>query len=92
MCPPTRAVAGAAQAADHAAFLAIVERLRVLGEKRREAIAALPGAALDDMVFDDRFGGQVSLWWVIVRGNLEHEAHHRGQLASYLRIIGSPCR
>jgi uncharacterized damage-inducible protein DinB len=44
------------------------------------------------LVFDDRFGCQVSVWWVIVRGNLEHEAQHRGQVASYLRILGSPCR
>ena len=36
---------------------------------------------------DDRFGGDVSLWWVVVRGNLDHEAHHRGQLATLLRII-----
>jgi uncharacterized damage-inducible protein DinB len=36
---------------------------------------------------DDRFGGEVTLWWTIVRGNLEHEAHHRGQIAVYLRIV-----
>ena len=87
-----KAIAGTARVADRAGFLAILERLRVCGEKRCEAIPGLSNAALDTLVFDDRFGRQVSLWWVIVRGNLEHEAHHRGQVASYLRILGSPCR
>lgn len=87
-----KAVAGSAPVADRAGFLAILERLRVLGEKRSEVVSALSNAALDTLIFDDRFGRQVSLWWVIVRGNLEHEAHHRGQVASYLRILGSPCR
>ena len=31
-------------------------------------------------------GQEVSVWWIIVRGNLDHEIHHRGQL-SYLRAI-----
>lgn len=84
-----KAVAGTGRVADHAEFLAVVERLRVLGEQRREIISRLSNAALDSLVFDDRFGGEVSVWWVIVRGNFEHEAQHRGQLASYLRLIGS---
>lgn len=87
-----KAVAGSARIADRAGFLVILERLRILGEKRCEVISGLSDAALETLVFDDRFGRQVSLWWVIVRGNLEHEAHHRGQVASYLRILGSPCR
>ena len=32
-------------------------------------------------------GKEVSVWWIIVRGNLDHEIHHRGQLSSYLRAI-----
>ena len=34
-------------------------------------------------------GKEVSVWWIIVRGNLDldHEIHHRGQLSSYPRAI-----
>ena len=87
-----KAVVGAAGAPDRAAFLALLDRLRLLGNKRSKIISGLPDASLETLVFDDRFGAQVSVWWVIVRGNLEHEAHHRGQLAAYLRILGSACR
>jgi hypothetical protein len=87
-----KAVSGMARVAGHGEFLAILDRLRVLGEKRREVISRLSNAALDTLVFDDRFGGEVSVWWVIVRGNFEHEAQHRGQVASYLRFIGSLSR
>jgi uncharacterized damage-inducible protein DinB len=38
-------------------------------------------------ITDDRFGGMVTKWWVIFRGNLDHEIHHRGQLSSYLRVL-----
>ena len=87
-----KAVAGSGQVADRAGFLAILERLRVVGEERREVIARLSNADLDTPFFDDRFGCEVAAWWIIVRGNFEHEAQHRGQVASYLRIIGSPWR
>jgi len=28
--------------------------------------------------------------WAIVLGMAEHEAHHRGQIATYLRLLGEP--
>lgn len=87
--PGIRAVSGTGRVADHGAFLAILERLRTLGDRRREVISRLSNAALDTLIHDNRFGGEVSVWWVIVRGNLEHEAQHRGQVTSYLRIVGS---
>ena len=87
-----KATVGSGHAADRAGFLAILERLRVVGEERREVISRLSNADLDTSFFDDRFRCEVSAWWVIVRGNFEHEAQHRGQVTSYLRIIGSPRR
>jgi uncharacterized damage-inducible protein DinB len=42
---------------------------------------------LEEKIPDDRFGGNASRWWVIVRGNIDHEIHHRGQLAAYLRVL-----
>jgi uncharacterized damage-inducible protein DinB len=36
---------------------------------------------------DSRFG-EVTVWWVIVRGNLDHEIHHRGFIGAYLKMLG----
>jgi uncharacterized damage-inducible protein DinB len=30
---------------------------------------------------------EVTIWWIIVRGNLDHETHHRGQLSVYLKPL-----
>jgi uncharacterized damage-inducible protein DinB len=67
-------------------FQQLVAKLRQSGEQRAELLSTLTDSALDSPIFDDRFG-DVTVWWVIVRGNLDHEAHHRGQLAVYLRLI-----
>ena len=73
---------------DSAAFSRLLERLEASGRERATRISGMSAAGLDAMIFDDRFGGDVSTWWVIVRGNLDHETHHRGQLAALLRIFG----
>jgi uncharacterized damage-inducible protein DinB len=67
-------------------FEDLVTRLRQFGEQRAKLLSTLADSFLDSPMFDDRFGN-VTVWWVIVRGNLDHEAHHRGQLALYLRLI-----
>jgi uncharacterized damage-inducible protein DinB len=85
--PPMRGAAGACVVADRAQFLALVEELVDLGRRRSALLRGLSAAALDRHLPDDRFGGEVSVWWIVVRGNLDHEAHHRGQLASYLRQV-----
>jgi uncharacterized damage-inducible protein DinB len=82
-----KAVVGMAPPLDRAGYAVVVDRLRRLGEKRAQLIAALSVPQLAAQVFDDRFGRPVSLWWVVLRGNLDHEAHHRGQLATYIRIL-----
>jgi uncharacterized damage-inducible protein DinB len=71
-------------------FQKLVTNLRQSGEQRAKLLSTLSDSFLDSPMFDDRFG-EVTVWWVIVRGNLDHEAHHRGQLTVYLRIIqGQP--
>ena len=78
---------GAAQTiASHGEFLAIVSNLERTGDKRSALIRQLTPSELAQQIPDERFGGEVSVWWEIVRGNLDHETHHRGQLAAYLRI------
>ena len=70
----------------HQEFLAILSNLERTGERRSALIQQLTPSLLTRQMPDERFGGEVSVWWEIVRGNLDHEVHHRGQLAAYLRI------
>jgi uncharacterized damage-inducible protein DinB len=78
--------AGEAAAVTPEEFQELVTELRQSGQRRAKYLSTLTDSFLDTPMFDDRFG-DVTVWWVIVRGNLDHEAHHRGQLAVYLRII-----
>ena len=80
--------AGEAASIEHGCFQDLVARLRRLGEQRAELLSTLADSYLDSPMFDDRFGN-VTVWWVIVRGNLDHEAHHRGQMAVYLKLMQS---
>lgn len=58
------------------------------GDRRAAYLHGLTENDLSRTVFDRRFEGEVTVWWLIVRGNLDHEIHHRGQIAAYLRISG----
>lgn len=84
---PMLGEAGEGAVADRAQFLALVQDLADLGRRRSALLRGLDAAALDRRLPDARFGGEVSVWWIVVRGNLDHEAHHRGQLATYLRQV-----
>jgi uncharacterized damage-inducible protein DinB len=66
-------------------FQGLVTGLKQSGERRAKLLSTMTDPMLESPMTDDRFG-DVTVWWVIVRGNLDHEAHHRGQLAAYLRI------
>jgi hypothetical protein len=68
-------------------YLKLIEKLNNSGEKRAGLIRSLDDRGFEEKIYDDRFGKKVSVWWIIVRGNLDHEIHHRGQLSSYLRAI-----
>jgi uncharacterized damage-inducible protein DinB len=85
--PSIKAVAGSAVIASRSEFEFLLDRLEQLGSERARLLSELSASELEQAIQDDRFGGPVSVWWVIVRGNLDHEAHHRGQLATYIRII-----
>jgi uncharacterized damage-inducible protein DinB len=50
-------------------------------------IAALDKGKMQTKIYDDRFNANVSVEWIILRGNLDHEIHHRGQIAVYLRML-----
>ena len=81
------AVAGSFAVASEAEWERLLAQLESAGRERSTLISRLRSADLDRKMKDTRFGGEVTTWWVIVRGNLDHEIHHRGQLAAYLRIL-----
>lgn len=67
-------------------FEKYINELDRLGTERAEKLANITDEQLAEPMHDNRFG-MVTLWWIIVRGNLDHEAHHRGQIIAYLRMI-----
>jgi uncharacterized damage-inducible protein DinB len=73
---------------DRNQYMGLLEELQRAGGRRVQLIESLTDVQLSELMFDARYGRDVSAWWVIVRGNLDHEAHHRGQVAAYLRMLG----
>ena len=69
--------------------LSLLDELRQTGIRRNQLLESITPAQLSEMIFDWRYGQKVSVWWIIVRGNLDHEIHHRGQIATYLRIFNA---
>jgi uncharacterized damage-inducible protein DinB len=85
--PKMVAQAGEAIPCSRREFLQLIDQLAELGEQRSLFLESLNPIVLNKKVYDDRFDSDISVWWLIMRGNLDHEAHHRGQIASYLRLI-----
>lgn len=61
--------------------------LEQIGDRRSSMIDKITDEELSEMIYDDRFRGEVTAWWIIMRGCLDHEIHHRGQFSAYLRAI-----
>jgi uncharacterized damage-inducible protein DinB len=80
--------AGTTHISSREQFTALCANLEALGHRRASFLRSLSKAQLEATVLDQRFGGLVTVWWVIVRGNLDHEVHHRGQLVAWLRAAG----
>lgn len=70
-----------------AEFDDVLVRLEASGRRRAELLSSLANEDLSRLIRDDRFGKEVTVWWLAVRGNLDHEAHHRGQIATYIRLL-----
>jgi uncharacterized damage-inducible protein DinB len=83
---PIHGRVGVVQITSRDEYLKLLRRLEQTGVKRSELIERLSNEELSEHINDQRFGGEVTVWWVIVRGNLDHETHHRGQIAAYLRM------
>jgi len=65
----------------------MIEKLNELAEEKIGLIESMSEEELQRKMFDDRFDSEVTVEWIFLRGNLDHEIHHRGQLAAYLRLI-----
>ena len=72
---------------DRNKFLQLVSRLDETLNMKLEYLDSVDENILDQKIYDDRFNKEVSLNWIFLRGNLDHEIHHRGQIATYLRFI-----
>ena len=56
-------------------------------KKKIKFFSSLDSKKMERKIYDDRYKDMVSIEWVILRGNLDHEIHHRGQIAVYLRVL-----
>ena len=66
-------------------YLRLIDELKQTQKTRRTVLENMSDEGFDVMMYDERFG-DVSAWWVVVRGNLDHEIHHRGQIVAYLKL------
>ena len=72
---------------DRDRYLSLIDNLKNLLEKKIEFINTFDVDKLKAKMFDDRFDSEGSIEWIILRRNLDHEIHHRGQIAAYLRVL-----
>lgn len=72
---------------DEYGYKELINELRKMLKVKIDFIKTLDVDKLNSKMFDDRFNGEVSIFWIILRGNLDHEIHHRGQMAVYLRVL-----
>ena len=65
----------------------LINSLEEILEKKIELINILGENKLKETMYDDAYDSEVSIAWLILRRNIDHEIHHRGQIASYLRVL-----
>jgi uncharacterized damage-inducible protein DinB len=65
----------------------LINNLKVILEKKIDIINSLDKNKLKEKMYDDAYDSEVSLAWLILRRNIDHEIHHRGQIAVYLRVL-----
>jgi uncharacterized damage-inducible protein DinB len=68
-------------------FYSLISTLEESLDRKINFINTLNEEKMESKIYDDRFNDVVSVEWIILRGNLDHEIHHRGQIAAYLRVL-----
>ena len=78
---------GSIKDCSHEEFSLLITALEESLEKKINLINSFDEEKMQSKMYDDRFNGEVSVGWIILRGNIDHEIHHRGQIAAYLRTL-----
>jgi len=65
----------------------LIINLKEILQKKINLINTLDEDKLKVIIYDDAYNFDVSLAWLILRRNIDHEIHHRGQIATYLRVL-----
>lgn len=68
-------------------FKELINNLKGILQKKINLINTLDGDKLKVKIYDDAYNSEVSLAYLILRRNIDHEIHHRGQIATYLRVL-----
>lgn len=84
---PAEGNAGAIHIESREQYEQLIQQLSDLGEERANFIRKLSEVQFEEKILDNRFGGMKSGLWIILRGNLDHEIHHRGQLSILLNLV-----
>jgi len=68
-------------------FTKLIFKLKDLLEVKLKFLGTLTEENLEAKIYDDTYNEEFTIAWLILRRNLDHEIHHRGQIATYLRIL-----
>ena len=71
----------------HKEFSRLISTLEESLDRKIKFIDSLSKEKMESKIYDDRFSSKVSIEWILLRGTLDNEIHHRGQLAVYLRML-----
>ncbi|HEU5292977.1 MAG TPA: DinB family protein [Cyclobacteriaceae bacterium] len=82
-----KAAKGKIHVSNREEYIQLIEELKNCLLEKNNFLNDLSEEKLNERIPDERFGGLVTRWWIIVRGNLDHEIHHRGQLSAYVRVL-----
>jgi len=86
--PPVDGMTHRLEIRERSHYESLLAALESSGNQRALILESLTAEDFDRSLVDARFEGEISVWWLIVRGNLDHEIHHRGQVAACLRVAG----
>ena len=65
----------------------LITRLKEILEQKINLFNSFDENKLKEKIYDDAYDSEVSLAWLILRRNIDHEIHHRGQIAIYLKAL-----
>jgi uncharacterized damage-inducible protein DinB len=64
----------------------LLSRLIESGTSKADRLERMTEGELEREILEPQVLGQTTLWWLVVRGSLDHEIHHRGALQLALRL------